>query len=93
MNYLLFVLHPLHSKSKLYYNTKATVWCNVLLSCSDVCLIFILIDICHLCCILALMVINTTNINKRKNHLSSQIIEHKKDHDKWWKSNPWPAYI
>jgi hypothetical protein len=30
---------------------------------------------------------NTTNINKPSNHLSHQIIEHKKDHDIWrWKS-------
>ena len=33
---------------------------------------------------------NSTNINKTHNHLSPQIIEHKKDHDIWcWKSRPW----
>jgi hypothetical protein len=36
------------------------------------------------------MVNNSTNINKTNNHLSPQIIEIKKDHDKWhWKSRFW----
>ena len=33
---------------------------------------------------------NSTNINKANNHLSPQIIKHKKDHDiRCWKSSSW----
>ena len=36
------------------------------------------------------MVNNSTNINKTNNHLSPQIIEHRKDHDiLHWKSRSW----
>jgi len=36
------------------------------------------------------MVINSTNINKTNNHISPQIIEHKKDHNIWL-FNPVPG--
>jgi hypothetical protein len=36
------------------------------------------------------MVINSTNINKTNNHLSSLPTKHRKDHDIWrWKSRSW----
>jgi len=32
---------------------------------------------------------NSTNINKMNNHISTEIIDYKKDHDIWhWKSSP-----
>jgi len=36
------------------------------------------------------MIINSTNINKTNNHLSSVLTEHKKDQDIWrWTSRSW----